>query len=54
MYDEIIRKLNEIIDDINRDSYYLTRTDQSAVEWRLNEIKNFIKELYVKRGKCGI
>lgn len=41
-----LKILDQLIYDINHDSYYLTRDDQSAIEWRIQKLKNFINETY--------
>lgn len=50
-YDNPVKMIDDIIDYIDRDSYNLTRDQQSAIEWRLREVQTYIKDTYAKSGK---
>lgn len=43
-----IKAIDDIIYWIQYDSYYLTRDQQSSIEWRLRNVQSFIKEEYAK------
>jgi len=46
-----IKIIDNLIEEINHDSYTLTRDDIDSIEWKLREIQAYMKELYAKRGK---
>ena len=43
-----IKAIDDIIYWIYHDSYYLSRDQQSSIEWRLRNVQSFIKEEYAK------
>lgn len=48
--DNPLKAIDEVIEFINHDSYFLSRDDQTSIEWRLREVRNFIAEKYSARG----
>lgn len=48
--DNPLKAIDEVIEFINHDSYFLSRDDQTSIEWRLREVQNFIAEKYKTRG----
>lgn len=49
--DNPVKAIDDVIDYINRDTYNLTRDQQSAIEWRMREVQTYIKDTYAKNGK---
>lgn len=49
--DNPIKVLEDLIKDISRDTYTLTRDDIDSIEWRLRAAQDHIRDIYKKRGK---
>lgn len=45
-----LKTIDKLVADVNRDSCYLSRDDMSAIEWRLREVREFVRKTYAARG----
>ena len=46
-----LKAIDRLVADVNRDSCYLSRDDMSAIEWRLREVREFVRKTYAARGQ---
>ncbi len=49
-----IRKIDDVIRIITRDTYFLKRDEIDSFEYQLTKIQTQLKELYAKRGRVLI
>ena len=45
--DRLIKALDEVVKLADQDSYNLTLDEQSSIEWRVRQVQDYIRELYI-------